>query len=67
MEQCTTSCEEHRCEPRLDYPVKYNWRRKKKHPMGENSLQKLMTTKLVLQRILEGILWTEKVDHTQEA
>lgn len=28
--------------------------------MGENSLQKLMTTKLVLQRILEGILWTEK-------
>lgn len=54
-------------KPRLAYSVNYNWKNKKKHSVGENSLQKLMTTKLVLRRILEVIFWTEKDDQTQEA
>lgn len=31
--------------------------------MGENSLQECMTTKLVLQKVLEGIICTEKDTH----
>lgn len=64
MEQCTPSYEEHRWEPRRFYPVKQSIIIKGKRKNGGNSLQQLMTTKLVLQKVLEGIIWTEKDAHT---